>query len=313
LPGQVRRHRLDLMHHMGGTMPPLSHDPGVPTALTVYDLQPLAHPERFTPVKRAWLRSVLPRSVRRADAVLALSDHVRAQLVGHLGVPSDRAHVAAPGRWRRQDQPGIPGLAGLPGTDAETVRQRYGLDGQLLLYPAISYGHKNHEVLVRALPALLERHPGAMLVCTGRPGPNDDHMERLARELGVAHAFRRLGRIPRRDLDALFTAATALVFPSTYEGFGLPLLEAMSYGVPVVAARASAIPEVVADDGLLVDPYDPAAWADALARVLGDPSERVALASASARGATRFSWDHTVATVLDVYRRVVSLSSATSP
>lgn len=303
LPRQVHRHGLDLVHHMGGTVPPMRHDPAVPTVLTVYDLQPLVHPERFTPVKRAWLRSVLPKSARRADAVLALSDHVRAQVVEHLGAPSDQAHVAPPGGRRPPQQ---------PPSDPAAVRRSYGLDGQLLLYPAISYGHKNHEVVVRALPALLERHPDAVLVCTGRPGPNDAHLEHLARDLGVGRGLRRLGRIPRGDLDALFSAATALVFPSTYEGFGLPLLEAMSYGVPIVAARASVIPEVVADDGLLVDPHDPGAWVGALDRVLADPAEQTALAYAAARGATRFTWDDTIATVLDVYQRVARPAPVTT-
>lgn len=297
LPYQVRRLDLDVVHHLGGTVPPVGNGPSTPTVLTLYDLQPLVHPERFGSVKRTWLRRVLPRSVQRADAVLTLSQHVQHQVIELLGTPEDRVLVAAPGVPERLSQ-GPEAIAAL--------RRAHGLEGELLLYPAISYTHKNHGVLLDALPAVLERHPTATLVCTGRPGPNDAALEAKADELGIAGAVRRLGRVPRRDLDALFAAATALVFPSTYEGFGLPLLEAMVHGVPIVAARASAIPEVVGDSGHLVDAHDPAAWTAALDRVLGDPAERSALSAAASAGAARFGWERTTPVVAELYQRLSS-------
>lgn len=297
LPRQVRRRRLDLVHHLGGTVPPLGRGRSVPAALTVYDLQPLFHPERFGPAKRVWLRTMLPRSAHRADAVLALTRHVRLQVIERLGTPADRVLVAAPG-VRHGPHEGHEA--------AEAVRRTYGLDGDLLLYPAISYTHKNHAVLLDALPAVLERHPGATLVFTGRPGPNDEPLDAQAHRLGVAGSVRRLGRIPRDHLDALFTASAVLVFPSTYEGFGLPLLEAMVHGLPIVASRASAIPEVVDGNGVLVDPHDPAAWAAAVCRVLDDTDERATLSAAAAQGATRFGWDVSTPVVVDLYRRLTA-------
>lgn len=296
LPRQVRHHRLDLVHHLGGTVPPLGRR-AVPAVLSVYDLQPLVHPERFGPAKRVWLRAVLPRSAHRADAVLTLTEHVRTQVIERLGAAAARVRVASPG-VRRGHHEGHEA--------AEVVRRTYGLDGDLLLYPAISYLHKNHDVLLEALPAVLDRHPGTTLVLTGRPGPQDEHLDARARQLGIADSVRRLGRIPRDHLDALFTAAAVLVFPSTYEGFGLPLLEAMVHGLPIVASRASAIPEVVQGSGVLVDPHDATAWAAAVDRVLADPGERSALSAAASEGATRFGWDRTTSVVADLYRQLAA-------
>jgi glycosyltransferase involved in cell wall biosynthesis len=295
LPYQVRRHDLDLLHHLGGTVPPVGGGPTVPTVLTLYDLQPLVHPERFSSVKRVWLRRILPRSVHRADAVLTLSEHVRNQVIELLATPPDQV-LAAP--------PGVPDRLQQGPEAAAAIRRRYGLDGELLLYPAISYTHKNHEVLLDALPAVRERHPTATLVCTGRPGPNDEALDAQAQRLGLGDAVRRLGRVPRQELDTLFGAATALVFPSTYEGFGLPLLEAMAHGLPIVAARASAIPEVVGTSGILVDAHDPTAWAEALDRVLGNPTEWAALSKASIEGASRFGWHKSTPAVVDLYARL---------
>jgi glycosyltransferase involved in cell wall biosynthesis len=143
-------------------------------------------------------------------------------------------------------------------------------------------------------------------VLTGRPGPNDEHIDELARSLGVGHAVRRLGRIPRRDLDALFDTVAGLVFPSIHEGFGLPLLEAMARGRPILAADASAIPEIVGTNGLLLGPDDHEAWADAIVELLGNPADAAALADAAGRGAKRFRWDETTPTLVALYQRLAA-------
>jgi alpha-1,3-rhamnosyl/mannosyltransferase len=297
LPLQARRMRLDVLHHLGGTLPFVGSGGGTRPVLTVYDLQPLVHPERFGRAKRLWLRAVLPRSAHRARMVLTLSEHVRQQVVRHLGTPAEQVLVAPPGV--REARTGATQAAA-------AARERYRLAGPLLLYPAISYPHKNHDVLVRAMPAVLAHHPDAKLVCTGRPGPHDEHIGELARRLGVARAVRRLGRIPRRDLDALFDAAAGLVFPSIHEGFGLPLLEAMARGRPILAADASAIPEIVGTNGLLLGPDDHAAWAEAIVELLGNPADAAALADAAGRGAKRFRWDETTPSLVALYQRLAA-------
>jgi alpha-1,3-rhamnosyl/mannosyltransferase len=297
LPYQVRQLGLDLIHHLGGTVPPVGSTRSV---LTVYDLQPLTHPERFRPAKRAWLRTALPRSARHATKVLTLSEHVRQHVVRHLGVPAHDVLVVPPGVQgvRSRDQ--------VTAEAAEAARGRHGFGpgDELLLYPAIPYPHKNHEVVVRAMAGVAARRPGARLVLTGRPGPCDEAITELAEELGIGQAVRRLGRVPRSDLDALFDTARALVFPSTYEGFGLPLLEAMTRGCPILAAEASAIPEIVGGNGVLLDPHDPAAWTDAILDVLGTPDRHAELAAAASAGVDRFRWETTADAMLAVYHDV---------
>ena len=303
LPQQLRgiHPRVDVVHHLGGTVPPTVSQPAV---LTVYDLQPLTHPERFGAVKRRWLNVVLPQSVRRSRSVFTLSRFVGRQLQDHLGTPDEQVVVVPPGPLPVGVTGALDGPS--PVAQAGTVCERYGLVGPVLLYPAITYGHKNHQVLVRALPQVLARHPTATLVCTGRPGPVDHEVVSLAQALGVGPAVRRLGRIPRADLAELYRVASALVFPSTHEGFGLPLLEAMEHGCPIVAADASAIPEIVGAHGQLLDPADPTAWAEAITALLDGPAHRRTLADAASAGRARFSWDTTVERTLAAYRRAAA-------
>src|SRR5581483_12014149 len=138
------------------------------------------------------------------------------------------------------------------------------LDGPFFLYPAITYAHKNHSVLVTAFADVVRHRPDALLVLTGGPAEMEHELSDRAVALGIAHRIRRLGRIPRGNLTWLYRNATALTFPSRFEGFGLPVLEAMGHGCPVIAAAAAALPEVVGDSGMLLPPDDPGAWAAAM-------------------------------------------------
>lgn len=292
LQQQIRRLEPDVVHHLGGTIPCAAAARSSSTVLTVYDLQPLTHPERFDRLKRAWLTTVLPRSIRRADVICTLTRHVADQVVTELDI--DRARL-------RVVPPGVTPAAEATIDEVAAVLSRYRLEGDLLLYPAITYPHKNHDVLIRSLPELLSRAPDATLVLTGRSGPRDAELDRLAGSLGVGNAVRRLGRLPKADLKALYEAATALVFPSIHEGFGLPLIEAMAHGTPVVAANASAIPEVVDGHGELLDPHEPSVWATTLADLLTNPARRRELAAASRRGAAQFTWAASASRVAAAY------------
>src|SRR5690606_16446465 len=147
-------------------------------------------------------------------------------------------------------------------------------EGPYVVHPAITYPHKNHLVLLEAV----SRVPGLHAVLTGGPAGNEEAVTRRAAAPDLAGRVHRLGRVPRADLDALLAGAVALAFPSRYEGFGVPVLEAMALGCPVAAADATALPEVVGDAGLLVGPDDVAGWAEALGRLSGDAGERRRLA-----------------------------------
>lgn len=290
---RARRDGVDLVHHMGGTMPLVG---GPPAVLSIHDLQPFDHPERFHSAKRAWLSLAVPRAIARARLVLTPSEWVKATVVDRFGADPDRV-VAVPHGMPPMDD----------GTPEAELRARYGLDGPLVVYPSITYPHKDHVTLIRAFAAA--RHPEATLVLTGGQGPAEAEVAEAVTRSGTAR-IRRLGRIPRPDVVGLVDAATVVAVPSRYEGFGIPALEAMARGRPLVAADATALPEVVGDGGLLVAPGDVDAWAGALDRLLADPDLRRDLGERARAVAGRFSPARNLAATLDAQRRALGVSPA---
>jgi alpha-1,3-rhamnosyl/mannosyltransferase len=289
-----RRDRVDLVHHMGGTMPFLRAVPGI---VLVHDLQAWACPENFSVGKRAYLRATVPRSVRAARAVTTLSRWVQDDINRRLGVPRSRMRCVPPGRER------------LAGTDARTesdevVLERFGLvDRPFLLYPAITYPHKNHVVLLDAFARVATEDPDVVLVLTGGESSQEQRVRDLIARARLQTRVRRLGRVTNTELGALYRTTTALTFPSRYEGFGMPVLEVMGVGRPVIASDAGALPEVVGDGGLLLDPDDTEAWFGAIRTVLVDADRRRELSVAAANRAAAFSWDRSVHELLSLYRR----------
>jgi alpha-1,3-rhamnosyl/mannosyltransferase len=290
LRAELRRRRIDVVHHAGGTMPTGSAPPAV---VTVHDLQPLELPENFPAARVRYLRWALPRVVARARVVMTPSEFVRARMIELLDADPGRVVVVPHG----VDPPA-------PGPPIEEVRRRYDLAGPYFLFPAIAYPHKNHALLLRAFATVASAHPAGGLVLTGGGGPADAAVAAEIARSGLGGRVRRLGRVPAADLAALTGEATALVFPSRYEGFGLPVVEAMAHGCPVVAAATTALPEVVGRGGQLLDPDDEAAWAAAMTELLTDPAARAAWSTAARERAGHFSWSTTAAGVLDLYRRV---------
>jgi alpha-1,3-rhamnosyl/mannosyltransferase len=254
LAGLARRLRPDVVHHAGGTVPAGSP---APAAVTVHDLQYLVHPEYFSAVKLAFLRRQVPRAARRARRVQVPSGYVATMVRDELGVAPSAVDVV---------------LHGVPLPPVSAAGETPPVAGRYLLYPAVAWPHKNHDVVLRALAAL---PPGdrPRLVLTGASGPELERLRRLAHDLGVGQQVLWLGRVPYDDLAALYRGAVALVFPSRFEGFGAPVVEAMALGCPVVAADATALPEVVGPAGLLVGPDDVTGWAAAIERV-ARPEER---------------------------------------
>jgi glycosyltransferase involved in cell wall biosynthesis len=277
---QCRRLGIDLVHHLGGIMPFVRLTPGM---VTVHDLQPLAMPEHFAPLKRGFSRLAIPRSVRAARRVVTLTQFTERDLVNRLGV-DERTIIIVPSGTRFLDP--VPELRQVP-----DVRSAYALgERPFFLFPAITYPHKNHLMLLTAFSLVHERHPEAALVLTGGSAQMEAQLLAEIAERGLDDSVYRLGRIPRDDLNSLFRTAVALTFPSRFEGFGLPVLEAMTRRCPVIAADATALPEVVGDAGLLLAPDDPEAWAKAMARMLEDPHERDRLAELGVERARVFDW-----------------------
>ena len=292
---EVRRRRIDLVHHLGGILPLVQGAPGV---VTIHDLQPLAMPEHFHPVKQSFHRLVLPWTARSARRIATLTEHARRDLVARLDVDPSRVDIVPSGV--------APEVVRAPEDVAATVA-RYGLDGDpYFLYPAITYPHKNHLLLVEAFAGLRSEHPGARLVLTGGEARSEDVVRDRVEALGLGAAVVRTGRIPAWDLDALYRAAAALTFPSTFEGFGLPVLEAMARGCPVLAADATALPEVVGDAGVLLPPDRPEDWVVAMRRIIEDQAHRRGLVAAGRRRAAQYTWDAAADACLALWREALA-------
>lgn len=287
LASQCRHAGAAVVHHAGGTVP-LVHPGSV--VLTIQDLQPLDLPRNFSVVKRAYLRLMLGRSARAAAVVVVPSEFTRSRVIELLGVAPERVRVVP---WAPRPAPDraapAAAAAGVP-------------DGPFLLYPAITYPHKNHLTLLEAFARLDGPAATARLVLTGGSAATEDQVRARIEELGLTDRVLRPGRVDQATLEALYSAAAGVVVPSRYEGFGLPALEAMARGCPVVVARSGSLPEVArAED--LVDPDDVTGWTAAMQSVLAlsdrDRSERV---GAGLRAVERFSPERTAAGLLETYR-----------
>ena len=287
------RDDVDLVHHMGGVLPAVRGAPGV---VTIHDLQPFDMPTNFQPAKRAYLHWSIPRSMRRAAGVIAPSEFVRRGVIDRFGIAPERVRLAS---WGVHP----------PRSDVSVaqVQARYGLPRRWFVYPAFTWNHKNHDLLLRAFTTVVAREHDTMLVLTGGEGPAEQAVVEQISQLGLRGRVRRTGLIPRRDVLAIVRGAVAMVYPSRYEGFGLPVLEAMSVGTAVLAAEAAALPEVVGDGGRLIDADDVTAWADAMLGLLGDGDERRRLAEAGHRRVAGFTWGRTAAETLAAYRAALSL------
>ena len=291
LAARARIDRIELLHHAGGTMPAVRTVPGV---ITMHDLQPLANPERFGLIKGTYIRLMAPRSIRNADLVLCLSDFVADDVVTRVGIDRSRIRLIPCG----VSDPGV----AFDRQRCEEVLSGFGLTGHpFILYPAITYPHKNHATLVAAFAQLAETRPELRLVLTGGPGSSEDVVTSTIDAYGLASKVIRTGRIPESDLDLLFRSATVMAFPSMYEGFGVPMLEAMSRGCPIVASRIGALPEIVADAGVFVEPVDVAGWASAVGQLLDDPDRRSALSRNGFRRSREFSWPAAADALHSVY------------
>lgn len=246
----ARSHGVSLVHHGGGTLPPRTVQPAL---LTVHDLQYLVYPQYFSRTKLRYLRARLPKSVRVARHVTVPSHYVKRTLIERLGVSEDAVSVV-----RHGTEPTL----GVMQAPESGLRERFGLRAEhVLVYPAVTHPHKNHRFLVELMKGPL-RDRDVQVVFAGAPGRADDDLRREIASSGVSDRIRVVGRLGDRDRDGLLSMATALVFPSEYEGFGAPVIEAMALGAPVLAANTTALPEVVGDAGHVL-PFALEAWAGA--------------------------------------------------
>jgi len=271
--------------------------------VTLHDLQYRAYPEYFSAAKRRYLSLSQGRSLRRAAVVAAISEYTRGDAIRAFDLDPAKVVVIPP----------VVAPVQVP-DDAARLRAELGLTRDFVLYPAAAYPHKNHETLLRAFARVVgDGGRDVDLVFTGATGAGAWGSARstaplitaLASEVGVDRV-RLLGYVSAPQLAALYAGALALVFPSRFEGFGLPVAEAMSVGCPVIAAKATALPTLVGDGGVLVGADDVDGWAREIARVVDDPVVRERLAAAGRARFAELAAADSVERLVDVYRKVAA-------
>lgn len=292
LPVQTWTGRLDLFHSPDFVLPPVGGR--IPTLVTVHDLSFVHYPETFTPALVRYLNTVVPPSVRRATHVLADSQATKDDLVNLWQMEPDKITVLYSGvnpTFR-------------PVTEREPVaaaRARYGLgDFPYVLSVGTIQPRKNYQTLMRAFQPLAGRFPHHLVIVGGQGWLFEDVLAEVGR-LGLDGRVHFLGFVDDADLPALYSEATLFAFPSLYEGFGLPLLEAMACGAPVLSSNASSLPEVAGEAAVLLSPHDPDAWTEAIQAALGDPRQRARLVAAGFRQTRRFSWETAARQLLGIY------------
>ena len=309
LPLATARLGVDLLYAPYFSLPLVS---GVRTVVTVHDLIPLLLPEYAPSIGfKAYFRLV-SAATRHAAAVVADSHCSARDIARLLGVPPERIHVVYLGVDPRYTDPP------LPPERVEALRARLGLPERFILYMGGIAPHKNVGVLLRAQRGVRDRGQRALpLVIVAPHGRLPARWERgdprtEAARLAVESDVLFLDQIPDEDKPALYAAATAFAWPSRYEGFGLPPLEAMASGTPVLCSTSSSLPEVTGDAALGLDPDDVDAWAEGFVRIAQDEPLRARLAAQGRQRAAAFTWDRTVSGLRGVFRQVLAASPGTS-
>jgi glycosyltransferase involved in cell wall biosynthesis len=292
--GLARRARAfgaDLVHCPDAYAPRV---PGRPLVLTIHDVLPLRYPQLFPRVVVAYSRLSWTAAARRAERVITGSEHTRRELMELLGVPAERVAVTPYGVSERF-RPAEP--------DPDWLAGRFGIDRGFVLCVGTLEPRKNLATALRAFERVA-RETDVLLVVAGGAGWRNEVFEReLPR---AAERVRLTGYVSDEDLVRLYSSASCFLFPSLYEGYGLPLLEAMACGAPVVAGDATSLPEVVGDAGLTVPARDETAVAVAVLRLLNDPELAAGLRERGLRRAAEHSWEACAEATVAVYRRALA-------
>lgn len=295
LPVQLFTGPLDLYHSPDFVLPPVAGH--IPTILTVHDLSFIHYPEVFPPKLVAYLNRVVPWSIARATHVLADSVATYHDLHQIWNVPEQKMSVLYSGVHPR-----------FRFVADETIRKmvltRYGLgDTPYILAVGTIQPRKNYSLLVRAFLNIANEIPHKLVIVGGKGWLYEGLLAEVS-NVGDRQRIHFPGFVSDADLPALYSAADLFVFPSLYEGFGLPLLEAMACGVPVISSNTSSLPEVVDPEGaaaILLSPHDELAWSNAMREVLNDVNKRQQMISAGFRRAAEFSWQTAAQNLLTLY------------
>jgi glycosyltransferase involved in cell wall biosynthesis len=266
--------------------------------ITLHDMSLFVH-ARLHPLKsQLFVRPIIPAAAHRAAAIVTVSQHAKREIVAGLHVPSEKVHViyeaAAPQYRVLSDAAGL-----------DRVRRRYELTRPFVLYVGTIEPRKNLTRLVTAFAQVRRQCPDLELVLVGQLGWKYASLLKAIEDLNLGHAVRRLGYVPNDDLPALYNLARALAFPSLYEGFGLPVVEAMACGTPVLTSNGSSLAEIAANAGYLVDPLDVDDIAYGLVCLATDDVLHARLRAAGLVRSAQFSWQRAAEETVRVYDAVL--------
>jgi glycosyltransferase involved in cell wall biosynthesis len=297
LPANLFTGKVDIYHGPDFVLPPLSGK--IRKVVTIHDLAFLEHPEYAVPSLVAYLNKVVPESIAAADAVAAVSHDAASSLVEHFGTPREKIAVVPNGlrpHFRRITDPILLGA----------TANKFGLKHPLVLGVGTLQPRKNHMGLIKAFHQAQsdKKHHPAMLALAGGHGWLYEETRQLVADLKLEKKVRFLGPVSDLELIVLYSLADVFAFPSFYEGFGVPPIEAMACGAPVVTSKTSSLPEVVGDAALTVDPHNIDELAAAILRLLKDEPLREELRQKGYERAQLYTWPKSAQKMLDVYQRL---------
>lgn len=295
LPWLARQSKLSVLHSPHYTMPLLR---SCPTVVTYHDMTFFLYPQLHRLYKRLFFRSIVRLSADRAGAIIAVSDSSRRDILRILKLDAQRVFAIPLGvseEFRHVDN----------APEIGCVRSKFNVPERIVLCVGTLEPRKNLPALIGAFKDLVDRDLNYSLVIVGRKGWQYAEIFQTLEYSGIRDRVIFLDYVPQTDLPFLYNAADLFVYPSLYEGFGLPVLEAMACGVPVITSNTSSMPEIAGDAGLLVDPHNTDEWADAMHRVLTDRALHAKLAQRGLERSKLFSWERTARETLAVYEHVV--------
>jgi glycosyltransferase involved in cell wall biosynthesis len=294
---QLRSLGLDLIHHPFNVLNPTSAS--IPSVLTINDIQHEYYPEFFSTTDLLKRKRLFKPSAEEAVRIITISEFTRRCVVEKYGINPDKFDAIPIGCG--EEYRSINDSEKLAG-----IQSKFGLDRPFIYYPAASWPHKNHKRLLAAVQLLRERnHFDGALVLTGIAKQSHDAVLGEINRLGLSGMVKILGYLPREELPYLYNLATLLVFPSLFEGFGIPLVEAMACGCPVVCSNVTALPEVAGEAGILFDPLSTEDMADKIWSVWADEREQQRMREAGFERVKSFSWESIARQTLDVYKKAV--------
>lgn len=299
LPGILRREKFDVLHAPAFTVP--SGCP-CPTVVTIHDLSFLIHPHHFSPGWRTYVTSMMPGVLRSASAIICVSESTKRDLLRLYPVANEKIHVV----YNGLDHSRFNTNAKLDCDWARTA----GIRKQYVLHVGALAERKNIPTLLRAVALLRDtgRFDDYQLVLAGKEAPSLTGAEAINETIGRYHledTVLKIGYVPDEKLAGVYAGATVLVMPSMYEGFGLPVLEAMATGTPVITSNVSSLPEVAGDAAILISPGDEQALAEAIDAVLVDSLRHQDLSKKGLEQAQKFDWGQAAAETMVVYQSVV--------